>query len=204
MDPSPNENPINWTAGLLLAVVAIVASGKKILFWISCVLRSIANRFNAIPNLTKSLKELADALKAQEAYRISTDAAVQSVHDKAIIAHAQGVMILEQSPTPMWHCELPSGACVWVNEALCKAFGMDREDMMTWGWSKALHPDDARRAISDFMDSVTSGRPFRSRYRVLDKDGNPTTYEATGDVIKGVSGKPIAIFGKSVPLKIHV
>lgn len=201
---TPTENPITWTAGILLAVVAIVASGKKIIFWVSRFLRSIANRFNAIPNLTKSLQDLADALKAQDARFAATDENVKAVHDKAIIAHAQGVMILEQSSTPMWHCELPSGACTWVNDALCKAFGLDREEMMAWGWSKSLHPDDCKMALSNFMDSVTTGRPYRARYRVQIGEGDPVTYEATGDIIKGVSGKPIAIFGKSVPLKCHL
>ena len=201
---TPTENPITWTAGILLAVVAIVASGKKIAFWISRLFRSIANRFNAIPNLTKTLQELSDAIKAQDARFSSTDEAVRNVHDKAILAQAQGMMILEQSSVPMWHCELPSGACTWVNDALCKAFGMEREEMMTWGWSKSLHPDDCKMALSNFMDSVTTGRPYRARYRVLIGDNSPVTFEATGDVIKGVSGKPIAIFGKSVPLKCHL
>ena len=200
---TPTENPITWTAGIMLALVAIIGCGKKFLGWIMKFFRYVANRFNAIPNLTKSLQDLADALKAQDARFAATDESVREVHDKAILAHAQGVMILEQSSVPMWHCELPSGACTWVNDALCKAFGMDREEMMVWGWSKSLHPDDCKTALSNFLDSVTTGRPYRARYRVLDKDGNPTTFEATGDVIKGVSGKPIAIFGKSVPLQCH-
>jgi PAS domain S-box-containing protein len=197
------ENPITLTAGMMIAAVAILGSAKKIWKFCKWVFNTISLRLNAIPNLAASLDKLAIALTAQEARFNITDEAVRNVHNKAILAHAQGVMILEQSPTPMWHCELPSGACTWVNDALCKAFGMSREDAMTWGWTKSLHPDDTKKTISDFMDSVTTGRPYRARYRVLDTEGNPTTYEATGEIIHGVSGNPIAIFGKSIPLKFH-
>ena len=201
---TPTENPITWTAGIMLALVAIIGCGKKLLGLAMKIGRSLSNRFNAIPNLTKTLQELSDAIKAQDARFTATDETVRTVHDKAIIAHAQGVMILEQSPTPMWHCSLPEGTCTWANEALCKAFGMTREDILTWGWTRSLHPDDVKETISRFMESVTTGRPYRARYRVQIGEGDPVTYEATGDVIKGISGKPIAIFGKSVPLKCHL
>ena len=201
---TPAENPITWTAGILLAIAAIIASGKKIWKFVSWVFKCVSLRLNALPNLAASLDKLAVALQAQEARFAVTDEAVRSVHNKAILAHAQGVMILEQSSVPMWHCELPSGVCTWVNDALCRAFGISREDALTWGWTKSLHPDDTKKTISDFMDSVTTGRPYRARYRVLSAEGNPTTYEATGDIIAGADGKAIAIFGKSVPLKCHL
>jgi len=204
LNMDPEKNPITWTAGILLAIVAIVASVKKIAHWIACFWRYCVNRFNAIPNLTRTLQELADALKAQDSRFAATEESIKSVRDLAIIAHAQGLMILESNPIPMWHCELPSGVCTWVNDALCKEFHISKEDALNWGWTRSLHPDDIAPTMDRFMTSVRDGRPYKARYRVMDVNNNPTTYEASGEVVKGSSGAAIALFGVAKALPVHL
>ena len=49
--------------------------------------------------------------------------------------------------------------------------GQSVEEIKGWGWSNALHPDDADRVMAVWSESVRSQRLYEIEYRLLRRDG---------------------------------
>ena len=66
---------------------------------------------------------------------------------------------------------LPDGTHVFVNEAYCRYFGLDREAMIGSRFKPQIHPDDRRR-LKEHIASLTPGHPVASlRHRIIMPDG---------------------------------
>src|SRR5262252_3337272 len=60
-----------------------------------------------------------------------------------------------------------SGEYEYVNDRWCALAGIAAEQAFGDGWTIALHPEDAARAVSAWAESVASGEDGASRYRFL-------------------------------------
>ncbi|MBI2889623.1 MAG: PAS domain S-box protein [Nitrospirae bacterium] len=62
-------------------------------------------------------------------------------------------------------------------------------------WDKRLHPEDRVRVASEVAQCHLSGKPFRSEYRLLAKDGQPVWFRDEGSVVRGEGGDPLFFQG---------
>jgi PAS domain S-box-containing protein len=82
-----------------------------------------------------------------------------------------------------------SGACTYANAALATMLGIRASDMIGYGWSNLIHPDERARVLHDWQYAVSNGIPYRGRLRyvikdrevVVDASANPM-FDATGGI----------------------
>lgn len=79
-------------------------------------------------------------------------ALVQAVGDIVWTNSAEGEM---RGPQPAW----------------CAYTGQSEEEVQGYGWSKALHPDDARPSIDAWLRAITTRTQFAFEHRVRRRDG---------------------------------
>lgn len=73
-----------------------------------------------------------------------------------------------------------SGRCVEANEFLSEMFGIDREDMLRFGWLSAINPEDYTRVHAEWMNSIQNRLPYRRiTYRVENRRTESTFQVST-------------------------
>ena len=195
------------TLALIGAFVLFVTQARRICGWIRAFGKWWQRRANAISDLAVHVGEVAKSLqeivRVNEARFSHVETKIKELHARAIVNHQQTMMMLDESPVPQWQCRLPEGACEWVNPACAELFRMESHDMLVWGWLAAIHADDLAKTQNDFLETIRNGRPYKVRYRVM-QNGQPITVEATGRIIKGDDGTPLALIGKVIPVPIQL
>jgi two-component system phosphate regulon sensor histidine kinase PhoR len=58
-------------------------------------------------------------------------------------------------------------------------------------FSTLLHPDDRERVLAELESAPTDGRPFRSRYRLVARDGRVVGIRDTTTAVRDASGEPL-------------
>ncbi|MGQ0669764.1 MAG: sensor histidine kinase [Actinomycetota bacterium] len=62
-------------------------------------------------------------------------------------------------------------------------------------WRRYLHPEDAQRAVGDFLAGVASERPFSLEYRLVRPDGRLIWCHEEAVVLPGDGGRPTIVEG---------
>ena len=189
------------------ALILAVTQAKRIWGWLCEFGAWWKRRSNALADLAQSVGKLAESFKEivrmTEARFSNVEGELRRVHTQSVIAHQQTLLMLDESPVPMFACKLPEGTCTWVNPALARLFDRETHDCLVWGWLSAIHADDIARVQNDWLEAIRKGIPYRSRYRVMHGE-EPLTVEATGKPIRCDTGDALAIIGKILPLPIHI
>ncbi len=74
--------------------------------------------------------------------------------------------------------------------------GQTVQEYLKDGWLAAIHPDDAQRVEAAWRDSISSGKPFDSRYRVRSRTGSYRHYDVRAVPIER-DGKIVEWIGAS-------
>ena len=75
----------------------------------------------------------------------------------------------EQSPAMLWMGD-ETGACIFLNAALRRFWGVDPERLEDFDWSSTLHPDDVAMLAGPFAEAMAAHTSFKveARYRRAD------------------------------------
>src|SRR4051812_45799302 len=65
----------------------------------------------------------------------------------------------------------PDGSANFVNQYFLDYVGMKIDEVMDWGWSSALHPDDLPGLVTNWKKILASGSPGESLARLRGSDG---------------------------------
>jgi PAS domain S-box-containing protein len=76
----------------------------------------------------------------------------------------------DHAPVMMWVTDT-RGACTYLNRQWYEFTGQTEEMGLGFGWLRAVHPEDAGRAQSVFLEAHARGTPFRLDYRLRRADG---------------------------------
>lgn len=63
-----------------------------------------------------------------------------------------------------------AGECVYSNAAYHKISGLDFDQALGTNWSRAIHPEDRQRVVSEWREAVRSGLLFQAEVRFLRDD----------------------------------
>ena len=121
-----------------------------------------------------------------KAPRVWTDTEVSLIEEvaervRSKVAKARGETALRASEARFRAAVQANSSVMWTNNASGEmegeqpawgAFtGQRRDDYQGYGWSKAVHPDDAQPTIDAWSEAVTSRRMFAFEHRVRRYDG---------------------------------
>ena len=79
-------------------------------------------------------------------------------------------LLVEQSPTPIWHCDV-DGRFKYINPAWLHYAGRTFEQELADGWARGIHQEDAARCLEIFDQRRANHQPFETAYRRLRHDG---------------------------------
>lgn len=109
------------------------------------------------------------------------------------------------SERAIFECEPLTGRCTWVNDALCELFGMSHEDMLGFGWLRAVREDQREEVHSHWKTAVDNNIPYSWSYYVVNqKTGDSLEVRATANAICLSNGTIIQYHGSIIPLKRRV
>ncbi|HVJ58777.1 MAG TPA: PAS domain-containing protein [Terrimicrobiaceae bacterium] len=78
--------------------------------------------------------------------------------------------VIERIPAMVW-MTLPDGTATFVNRGWTEYLGLSLEDILGWGWSRTVHPDDVEQFVRKWRASLATGQPLEGEVRVRRADG---------------------------------
>jgi two-component system CheB/CheR fusion protein len=79
--------------------------------------------------------------------------------------------LADSVPEFVFTCK-PDGQCDYCNQRWCDYTGLTFEQTKDFGWSRALHPDDAERSMERLREAFHRGQSFDCEYRIRKGDGS--------------------------------
>lgn len=87
------------------------------------------------------------------------------------------------------------GEYEYVNERWCALAGLDPDAALGSGWTSAVHPDDAERALAAWTAAVESGRDWVGDHRFVRADGSVAWIESHAQTLHDETGTLIGWVG---------
>ena len=66
---------------------------------------------------------------------------------------------------------LPDGMVDFVSQSCLDYSGLSKEEVIAWGWTVTIHPDDVDRALANIQAGLATGEPFEAEFRCRRADG---------------------------------
>src|ERR1700733_10664703 len=106
--------------------------------------------------------------------------------------------LLEQIPAVVFMASLDRGISeAYVSPQIEAALGYSREEWLEdpVRWYQRIHPDDKQRWSLEAAGMFLSGKPLRSSYRVIARDGRVIWFHCDARMIRREDGRPWFIHG---------
>ena len=106
--------------------------------------------------------------------------------------------LLEQIPAVVFMAYLDRGVSeAYVSPEIEAALGYSREDWLEdpVRWYGRIHPDDKQRWSVEAASMFLSGKPLRSSYRVMARDGRVVWFHCDARMVRQADGSPWFIHG---------
>ncbi|HEY9623010.1 MAG TPA: PAS domain S-box protein [Crinalium sp.] len=87
------------------------------------------------------------------------------------------------------------GQCLYVNPRWLEMTGLSAADAMGTGWQQALHSDDRKAILTEWIQATQEGRPFGLEYRFQKPDGSVTWVSGRAITVPNESGEIHRYFG---------
>ena len=141
---------------------------------------------------TRLLQQTNEQLQLQIADR-------QQIEKDLYEAHVQLESALVAGSVYTWRWNIPVDRVV-VNAAFAHLFGVDTAGATTAGlpiefFISSMHPEDRARVTAAIEQSIQTGEPYASEYRVQTATGGERWLTARGQVEYDAAGQPIAFPG---------
>jgi PAS domain S-box-containing protein len=102
--------------------------------------------------------------------------------------------ILETIPALVWTAR-PDGAIEFTTRSSFERMGQVPEDLLGWGWSNSVHPEDRDRAVQNWREAVAAGRLFEQEIRLPDSHGNYRWFLARAVPLRDDAGAVLRWYG---------
>jgi PAS domain S-box-containing protein len=106
--------------------------------------------------------------------------------------------LLEQIPAVVFMAYLDRGISeAYVSPQIEAALGYSREEWLEdpVRWYQRIHPDDKQRWSLEAAEMFLSGKPLRSAYRVIARDGRSIWFHCDAKMMRHANGQPWFIHG---------
>jgi PAS domain S-box-containing protein len=109
--------------------------------------------------------------------------------------------LVEQIPAVVFMANLDKGIGeTYVNSQIEEALGFSQTEWLEdpVRWYRQIHPDDKVRWSTEAAEMFLSGKPLRSSYRVMARDGRVLWFQCEAKMIRREDGRPWFIHGVGV------
>jgi len=101
------------------------------------------------------------------------------------------VQLAELIPQKIWGAT-PNGNSCYVNHRFLEYTGHIYEELMDYGWTNIVHPDDLATVLKKWNASMKSGKPYEAEYRLRNHQGeymwhlcrSLPMHDSSGNIVK--------------------
>jgi PAS domain S-box-containing protein len=129
--------------------------------------------------------------------RIMATASIRDISDRKRL-EARYQTLVEEIPAVTFLASLEGGANeLYVSPQIESLLGFSQREWLEDPtlWFRQLHPDDRARWHEEFAQTLVVGKPFRSNYRFLAKDGRTVWVHGEAKVVRDEAGAPLFMQG---------
>ena len=95
--------------------------------------------------------------------------------------------LIEATATTVWHAT-PEGALSFVGDVWTEISGQSVPEILKWGWLDAIHPDDRKRTVATWQNSLRDKSFYAAEFRVLTTNGIYKWFAASAVPVFGADG----------------
>jgi PAS domain S-box-containing protein len=117
---------------------------------------------------------------------------------EALNLEARYRTLIEQIPAVVFMVYLDRGVGeAYVNPQIETILGFSREEWLEdpIRWYERIHPDDKHRWSTEAAEMFLSGKPLRSVYRVIAREGHAVSFHCDARMVRRPDGRPWFIHG---------
>ena len=104
-------------------------------------------------------------------------------------------------PQQVWTAG-PDGRLDYVNERVLDYFGRTFDEMIGWGWSELVHPDDLPECLERWSESVRTGNQYEYEFRLRRAADDGYRWHLTRAVpMRGDDGEIVTWFGTNTDIE---
>src|SRR5258705_7224459 len=99
------------------------------------------------------------------------------------------------------HTALPNGELDFLNRGWVEYVGAPLTDLLGWGWTSKIHPEDVEAFVDKWRASVRSGEPFLAESRVRRAGGEDGWLLDHTEPLRSELGEIIKWYGSSIDIQ---
>ncbi|HXQ73913.1 MAG TPA: PAS domain-containing protein [Pyrinomonadaceae bacterium] len=99
------------------------------------------------------------------------------------------------------HTALPNGELDFFNCGWLEYVGVPMTDLLGWGWTSAIHPEDVEGLVAAWRESLESGEPLVAESRVRRADGHYCWFLHRKEPLRNEAGEIVKWYGSSIEIE---
>src|SRR6267143_5901428 len=99
------------------------------------------------------------------------------------------------------HTALPNGDVDFYNRGWLEYVGLPLTDLLGWGWSRMIHPEDVETIVPKWRAALEAGEPFVAESRVRRADGEYRWFLHREEPLRNEAGEIVKWYGSSIEIE---
>src|SRR6266496_2932848 len=99
------------------------------------------------------------------------------------------------------HTALPNGEVDFYNRGWLEYVGLPLTDLLGWGWTCVLHPEDVETIVPKWRAALEAGEPFIGELRVRRADGEYRWFLHREEPLRNEAGEIVKWYGSSIEIE---
>jgi formate hydrogenlyase transcriptional activator len=99
------------------------------------------------------------------------------------------------------HTALPNGEVDFYNRGWLEYVGLPLTDLLGWGWTCMIHPEDVKAIVPIWRVALGAGEPFVAESRVRRADGQYRWFLHREEPLRNEAGEIVKWYGSSIEIE---
>ncbi len=99
------------------------------------------------------------------------------------------------------HTALPNGEVDFYNRGWLEYVGLPLTDLLGWGWTCMIHPEDVKAIVPIWRAALGAGEPFVAESRVRRADGQYRWFLHREEPLRNEAGEIVKWYGSSIEIE---
>src|SRR6266480_2133501 len=99
------------------------------------------------------------------------------------------------------HTALPNGDVDFYNRGWLEYVGLPLTDLLGWGWTCMIHPEDVETIVPKWRAALEAGEPFIAESRVRRADGEYRWFLHREEPLRNEAGEIVKWYGSSIEIE---
>lgn len=162
---------------ILEIFLAIIGSALTALGgYVALVFKRSDAKLHEFASIPRDLQSVNSKLEHGQARMASMQATLTDLH---LEIKARGDLNIDAAEFTCAH----DGEVTNVNLTFARWLGVDKSELLRWGWINYIHPDDRDRVRAEWQSCIKEHRTLNIKYRIVEVDGDVTNVHAVATPI---------------------